>query len=103
MIRRPSGRGRSNPIEARSREVEFFNESIDRPNRIVLVNPVFQLFRKQRRLLAINPFNEAPHPIPRSLPESPRESYMKQAVFTHPGSGTDIPRQGHRIASFTTE
>ena len=44
-------------------QIEFFDEDIDHANRIVLADPVFQAFRKQRGLTAINPLNEAPHPI----------------------------------------
>src|SRR5262249_6391383 len=40
------------------------DKSIDHPNWIVLVDPVFKALRKQRRLAPINPLNEAPHPIP---------------------------------------
>jgi hypothetical protein len=49
-----------NPIKSQSREVEFVNEGIDGPNWIVLIDPVPRVFRKQRRLLAINSLNEAP-------------------------------------------
>ena len=46
MIRRPTGRLGSNPIEPQSGEVEIVNEGIDRLNRIVLVDPILQAFRK---------------------------------------------------------
>ena len=69
------------------REVESVNKGFDRPNRIVFVDPIFQALRKQRRLPAINPFNEAPHLIP---PPIAKESYsanqIAKCVFTQPGS-----------------
>jgi hypothetical protein len=46
MIRRPAGCFGSNPIEPQSGEIEFVNEGINRPNGIVLINPVLQAFRK---------------------------------------------------------
>ena len=57
-------------------QIEFFDEDIDRANRIVLADPVFQAFRKQRGLTAIDPLNEAPHPI---LPQIARESYRRES------------------------
>ena len=59
--------------------------------RIVLADPVFQAFRKQRGLTAIDPLNEAPHPI---LPQIARESYRgnqsRRCVFTQAGSSTEM-------------
>src|SRR6266567_2846915 len=72
MIRRPAGRFGSNPIEPQSGEVEFVNEGIDRPNWIVAIDPILQTLGTQRRLPAIDPLNEAPHPIP---PQIPAKSY----------------------------
>src|SRR6266700_2779741 len=93
MIRRPAGRFGSNPIEPQSGEVEFVNEGIDRPNWIVAIDPILQTFGKQRRLPAIDPLNEAPHPIP---PQITAESYsanqITKRVFTQARSTTDIPR-----------
>jgi hypothetical protein len=68
----------------------MINEGIDRSNRIILIDPVIQVFRKQRRLLAIDPLDEAPHPIPRSSPESLCENHTKQGVFTQARSSADI-------------
>src|SRR5258707_4959432 len=57
---------------------------------IVLANPVFQAFRKQRALPAIRALNEAPHPIlPQIARESYRENQIRPRVFTQPGSETD--------------
>ena len=46
MIGRPAGRFGSNPIEPQSGEVQFINEGIDAANRIVLIDPVLQVYRK---------------------------------------------------------
>src|SRR5262249_21896583 len=74
---------RSNPIEPQFAEVEPVNEGVNGTSRIVLIDPVLQAFRKQSRLLAIAPLNEAPHPIP---PQIPAESYSAnqttECVFT---------------------
>src|SRR4029453_8876321 len=74
-------------IEPQAREVKFFNKGVDPPNRIALIDPVLQALGKQRRLPAIDPFNEAPHLIP---PQIAAESYSAnqiiQCVFTRPGS-----------------
>src|SRR6185312_14538204 len=73
-------------------QIEFFDEDIDHANRIVLADPVFQAFRKQRGLTTIDPLNEAPHPI---LPQIARESYRgnqnRRCVFTQAGSFSTDP------------
>jgi len=56
---------------------------INHPNRIVLADPVFQAFRKQRALPAIRARNKALYPTPPQITqESYRENQMKQRVFT---------------------
>ena len=45
-------------------QIEFFERRHRPTNRIVLADPVFQAFWKQRGLTAIDPLNEAPHPDP---------------------------------------
>src|SRR5262249_19116204 len=85
MIRRPTGCLRIDPAKAKLAQIEFLNKNVDHANGIVLINPVFQAFWKQRALPAICALNEALH---RSLAaqESPLENHMKQGVFTQPGS-----------------
>ena len=60
------------------------DEDIDHANRIVLADPVFQAFRKQRGRTAIDPLND---PI---LPQIERESYRgnqsRRCVFRQAGS-----------------
>ena len=67
MIRRPAGRCRINAIEPEVAQFQRIHEHIDRANRIALVDPIIEAFRQQRRLLAIRPFNETLHHIPRQF------------------------------------
>ena len=95
MIRRPAGCLGVDPAEPKLGQIEFVDKDVDNANRIVLADPVFQAFRKQRALLTIRPLNEAPHPI---LPQIARESYRgnhtRQDDFTQPGPQADISRAG---------
>ncbi len=54
MIRRPARRLGLNPIKTKPAQIEFIDENIDHPNRIVFVNPVLQALRKQRALTPVN-------------------------------------------------
>src|SRR5664279_5398939 len=65
MIRRPTGYLGFDPAEPKLSQIEFIDKDIDDPNRIVLADPVFQAFRKQRALPAIRALNKSLHPIPR--------------------------------------
>src|SRR5450755_846237 len=65
MVRRPAGRCRINAIEPEVAQIQRIHEHIDRANRIVLVDPIIEAFRQQRRLLAIRPLNETLHHFPR--------------------------------------
>jgi hypothetical protein len=78
MIRRPASCFGSNPIEAQPGKVEVVNEGTDRPNWIVPIDPILQTLGKQRRLLAIDPLNEAPHLIP---PQIAAESYSANQII----------------------
>src|SRR5260370_4374767 len=70
---------RIDPAEPVLGQIEHLDKDVNHANRIVLANPVFQAFRKQRALPAIRALNEAPHPIlPRIIS---RESH-KRGVFT---------------------
>jgi hypothetical protein len=64
MIRRPPRIFGSHPIEAQLAEIELVYKDVDHPNRIILVDPVFQAFRKKCALPAIRSLNKALHPIP---------------------------------------
>ena len=72
-----------NPAEPKLSQIEFVNKNVNDANRIVLADPVFKAFRKQRALNAIRPLNEAPHLIPPQIArESYRENQIQQRVFT---------------------
>src|SRR5664279_1865023 len=87
MIRRPTGYLGFDPAEPKLSQIEFIDKDIDDPNRIVLADPVFQAFRKQRALPAIRALNKSLHPIPRPTISAgiiPRES--NNAVRFHTAS-----------------
>ena len=65
IIRRPARRRRIDAIEPEVAEFQRIDEHIDRANRIALVDPIIEAFRKQRRLLAIRLSNETLHYFPR--------------------------------------
>ncbi len=79
MVRGSSRRLGIDPDKPELRKIKFIDEDINHPNRIVLVDPFLQAFRKQRRLTAIYPINEALHSIPREL----GESYSLTWAFSH--------------------
>src|SRR5476651_1217661 len=92
MIRRPAGRLGFDPAEPKLSQIKFVDKNINDANRIVLADPVFKAFRKQRALPAIRPLNEAPHPnLPQIARESYRENQIQRCVFTQPGSKADNP------------
>ena len=61
MIRRPAGYLGFDPAKPKLGKIEGVGKDVDHPNRIVLADPVFQAFRKQRVLTAIRPLNKASH------------------------------------------
>jgi hypothetical protein len=74
------------------RQIKGPNKNVNDVNRIVLADPVFKAFRKQRALNAIRPLNEAPHPIlPQAAREPYRENQIQQRIFTQPGSFAAYP------------
>ena len=64
MIGRPPSRLGCDPIKSQLRQVECVDKDVDHLNRIVLLDPVRQAFRKQRALPAIRALNKALHAIP---------------------------------------
>jgi hypothetical protein len=50
MIRRAADRLRIDPAKPKIGQIQFLNKDVDRPNGIVLADPIFQAFRKQRAL-----------------------------------------------------
>jgi hypothetical protein len=83
MIRRPAGYLGIDPVEPKLGQIELIDKDVDHPNRIVLADPVFQAFRKQRDLTAIRPLNEAPHPIPRKLRGNHIARIKSSRAFLH--------------------
>ena len=82
MIRRPPGRLRIDPAEPELGQIELLDKDIDHTNRIVLVDPIFQAFGKQRRLPTIHPLNKALHRDPPKI----ASLFIMRGVFTQPGS-----------------
>src|SRR5262245_29047153 len=80
MVGRPSGCLRLDPAKPKLRQIEFLDKDVDRSNGIVLADPVFQAFGKQRALPAIRALTEAPHPI---LPRiTSRDSHQTRRFHT---------------------
>src|SRR5262245_4130941 len=86
MIARPASCLGSNPVKSQFRQIKLINKDIDHPNRIVLIDPVFQAFGKQCALLAIRALNEAFHPTSVAAKNQRCENHTKEGVFTQPGS-----------------
>jgi len=64
MIRRPARGRRIDPFKGHLGQIERVDKNVDYTNRIVLADPVFHAFRKQRALPPIDAFDKALHPIP---------------------------------------
>ena len=64
MIAWPSRRRGLDPREAKCAQIKRIDESIDRTNRIDLIDEVIETFGQQRRLPTVRTFNEALHPGP---------------------------------------
>jgi hypothetical protein len=87
MVRRPAGCLGIDPAEPKLGQIEVVDEDVDDANWIVLADPVFHAFRKQRALPTIRTLNEALHPSPPQIVrESYRANHIKRSVFTQPGS-----------------
>src|SRR5664279_3706441 len=95
MIRRPTGYLGFDPAEPKLSQIEFIDKDIDDPNRIVLADPVFQAFRKQRALPAIRALNKSLHPIPRPticagiIPRESNNAVRFHTASTHNGNSTN--------------
>ena len=84
MIGWPPSVRRLDPFEPQFRKIDRIDKRVDHSNRIRFADPVVQVFRKQRTLSAIRPFNEALHAIPRNPPMG----HNTRSVFTQLGSRT---------------
>ena len=79
MIGRPAGRQRRDPVEPEAAKIELIDEDVDRPNRVVLADPVFQALGKQRALAAIDTFHKTLH---QTLPPK-HERIITPSTFSH--------------------
>ena len=75
------------PVRRSLVELQRIDEHIDRTYRIALVHPVIEVFRQQRRLLAIHPLNETLH----HSPAIQQGNHIIGGVFTQSGPDADIP------------
>ena len=64
MVRRPAGYLGIAPAEPKLGQIEVVDEDVDDANWIVLADPVFHAFRKQRALPTIRTLYEALHQPP---------------------------------------
>src|ERR1700738_4217152 len=78
MVGRPSCRLRLNAVKAEFGQIKLIDKDIDRPDRSVLGQIVFQAFRKQRALATVIANHKARHRI---LPQIAEESYHRGERF----------------------
>jgi hypothetical protein len=76
---RPSCRLRLNAAKTKPGQIKLIDKDIDRPDRIILGQIVFQPLRKQRALTAVIANDKARHRIP---PLNRRRIISLRAVFT---------------------
>jgi hypothetical protein len=83
MARWPAGCLGIDPAEPKLGQIEAVDEDVDDANWIVLADPVFHAFRKQRALPTIRTINEALHPSPANRAGIiSRESHQAQRFHT---------------------
>ncbi len=70
MIGRPACRRRRHPRKAQGGQVQFVDEDLDHPNRVLLVDVILQAMRQQRRLHPVFAIDEPMHRQPLK-PSSP--------------------------------
>src|SRR6201989_719179 len=83
MIRRPARGSRIDPFKGHLGQIERVDKNVDHTNRIVLADPVFHAFRKQRALPTIDAFDEALHPIPLKSRGNRNSRITQSSVFLH--------------------
>jgi hypothetical protein len=64
-------------------QIEPVDKNVNDTNRIVLVDPILQAFRKQRARSSILALNEALHLIPRISRGNPHSRITPDAAFLH--------------------
>lgn len=67
----------------RTRSPKTIRQSWPPPSPFILVDPIFQAFRKKCALPAIRPLNKAPHPIPRNSRRSRIAGFIRGGAFSH--------------------
>src|SRR6266480_6629886 len=101
MICRPARGRRIDPFKGHLGQIERVDKNVDHTNRIVLADPVFHAFRKQRALPTIDAFDEALHPIPLNRAgivtrESPQAAcfytWGNSGIEPYSGSGNQLSR-----------
>src|SRR4051812_621067 len=102
MICRPARGRRIDPFKGHLGQIERADKNVDHTNRIVLADPVFHAFRKQRALPTIDAFDEALHPIPLNRAgivtrESPQAAcfytWDNSGIEPYSGSGNQLSRK----------
>src|SRR5262249_42251041 len=83
MVRRPAGDLGLNSTEPKLSQIEPLDKDLDHPNRIILIDPIFQAFRKQRALATIRSLNKAPHPILRQPRRNHTARITSTSAFLH--------------------
>jgi hypothetical protein len=94
MIRRPARGRRIDPFKSHLGQIERLDKNVDYTNRIVLADPVFHAFRKQRALPTIDAFDKALHPIPLKIPGNRNSRITPSSVFSH-SQGQKPTFRGH--------
>src|SRR2546421_2717145 len=84
MVRRPSRCLGIDTDEPELRQIQLVDEDVDHANRIILANPIFQAFRKERALSTIRALDEALNQIPPRIRAGiiTRESLRSERFYT---------------------
>src|ERR1700756_3832259 len=98
MIRRPARGRRIDPFKGHLGQIERVDKNVDHTDRIVLADPVFHAFRKQRALPTIDAFDEALHPIPLKSRGNRNSRITPSSVFLH-SQGQTRPWRHVRVES----
>jgi len=92
MVGRPARRRRRHPGKPQGCEVQFRDEDLDRPNRVLLADIILQAVRQQRLLHPIFAIDE---PMHRQAPQSPKLRDSKTAAREKESIATAISRSFH--------
>jgi hypothetical protein len=66
MVARPAGHFGHDAREAQRLQVQLVDEHLDHPDRVLLGDVIFQIFREQRALPPVRPLDKPLHPGPPS-------------------------------------